>query len=134
VAEKEHPSLEETPLAPQRTTTGGERPSRKRKAGGSILRKIAKEFEELSVAALVIFVHGLLIVFGVAVLSESARIIEASRLSDAAKDVIRRLDEYLMVLSFSILGVGFIIKIGLVVWSSVFRGRKWPSNKRKERL
>jgi hypothetical protein len=78
----------------------------------SAIDRIREEFEE---PAIVIVGHGLLIVFGVLVLSLLAWIIEHSLISDTAKSVLHRLDEYLMVFAFLLLGVGFIIKIALVV-------------------
>lgn len=84
-----------------------------------LTHRIREEFEE---PAIVIFGHGVLIVFGVLILSVLALLIDHSSISDSAKAVLHRLDEYLMVFAFGLLGLGFIIKIGIVVWGSILRG------------
>lgn len=78
--------------------------------------RVRAEFEE---PAIVIFGHALLIVFGLVVLSLLGWLIEHSFISETAKNIMHRLDEYLMVFAFGLLGLGFIIKIRVVVWGSI---------------
>ncbi|HEY6331227.1 MAG TPA: hypothetical protein VI756_18010 [Blastocatellia bacterium] len=93
--------------------------SRKRRtAQRPVLARVREEFEE---PAVVIVAHGLIILFGLGVLSLSAVIADHSPISETAKEVVKRFDEYLMVFAFLLLGIGFIMKIAIVVWGSVLR-------------
>jgi hypothetical protein len=94
-------------------------PSPERAPRRPLTHKIREEFEE---PAIVIFGHGVLIVIGVEFLSLLAWLIEHSFISDPTKNVLHRLDEYLMVLAFALLGLGFIIKIAIVVWGGILKG------------
>ena len=78
----------------------------------SFLDRLLGEYKK---PALAVFRHSLFIVFGIGVLSLVGWLVEISHISEVAKDVIHRIDEYLMIFAFVILGIGFIMEIVTVV-------------------